>query len=76
MTANLQDNVAFMRKEAITVLIQLLASKPENEEFILSQIINKFGDSDAKVITHLNKQLGFLILKHSNMIPVLIREIK
>lgn len=32
-------------------MIELLTRKPENEELILSAIINKFGDSDKGLIT-------------------------
>lgn len=70
------DSLYFYRKGLNELLIELLSEKPENEEFILTNVINKFGDPETSLITHLNRNLGLFLNKHSRMTWILIKEVE
>ena len=57
----LADDLDFAKENYVTILGELIKSKPEQEEYILSALINKFGDKSKRFINALNKVLGDLI---------------
>ena len=44
-----KDDLEYFRKQALTILVDLISSKPEIEELILSIVVNKLGDLSKKV---------------------------
>ena len=44
-----KDGLEYYRKQALEILVQLMTSKPEIEDIILSILINKLGDQSKKV---------------------------
>lgn len=51
----------------MNILFELVSSKPELEEYIISALINKFGDTDKTLVTHLNKELSTLVYVNINI---------
>lgn len=44
-----KDDLEYFKKLALTILVDLISSKPEIEEVILGILINKLGDLSKKV---------------------------
>jgi hypothetical protein len=57
----LHDDLDYYKENSITILGELLKSKPEQEEVILNMLVNKFGDKSKKFITSLNKVMHDLL---------------
>lgn len=69
-----KDPLEFYRKQALQILLDLLCSKPEIEDIILSILINKIGDTSKKVENHAVQMLCKLLKVHPEMAPVVLHE--
>lgn len=47
-----KDDLEYLRKIGLDVLVYLIQNKPEIEEVILTNLVNKLGDSSKKVQQH------------------------
>ena len=70
------DDLEFYRKYSLNCLEELIESKPEMEEVILSAIVNKLGDVTKKISCHTIYLLIQLIKKHVTMAEVIVREVQ
>ena len=57
-------------------MAELLASRKEQEKFLLETLVNKLGHPRAKIGPCVANQLEKLVQTHPNMRPVVIDEIE
>ena len=72
----LKDAVETTRRKAITALSILLAYSPEQEQGLLSRLVNKVGDPTRAVATSSVAQLERLLQQHGNMKLVVVSEVE
>jgi ribosome biogenesis protein MAK21 len=72
--ASLQNGKEDNKTRAIICASKLLKSCPEREAFLLSIIVNKFGDPDKKVASKATYNLRQILLTHPNMAHVMVLE--
>lgn len=72
--ASLQNGKEDNKTRAIICASKLLKSCPEREAFLLSVIVNKFGDPDKKVASKATYNLRQILLTHPNMAHVMVLE--
>ena len=70
------DNLEYLKRNIISMAFKLLAACPEQEQFLLMLIVNKLGDSDRKIASHVVYVLIELIKKHPNMRTVIVVEVE
>ncbi|KRY18312.1 Trehalase [Trichinella patagoniensis] len=70
------DTVEAVRLKGCILLVDLLIAKAEQEQFILSSLVNKLGDQSVKVATQVVKLIGRLFLAHPNMKVVVVDELE
>ena len=46
---SLKSNIEFFKKNCISIAGAMLASKPEQEQRLLSMLVNKFGDPSRAI---------------------------
>ena len=64
------------KRIAIRSVYELLAARPEQEQQLLSQLVNKLGDPNKKIASQVVYYLRQLVDKHKNMRPIVVREIE
>ena len=74
LEGQLKDPAAFHRCKILSIVWELFVAKPEQEQSNLALILNKLGDKDNKVSSKATYLLLLTSQKHSNMLPVLVRE--
>lgn len=72
--ATLQNGKEDSKTKAIVVASRLLKSCPEREGFLLSVIVNKFGDPEKSVASKATYNLRQILLTHPNMAHVMVLE--
>ncbi|KRX20351.1 Trehalase [Trichinella nelsoni] len=70
------DTVEAVRLKGCILLVDLLIAKAEQEQFILSSLVNKLGDQSVKVATQVVKLIGRLFVAHPNMKVVVVDELE
>lgn len=76
LTTVAHDTLDANKEKAITNMYKLLAKNAEQEEKLLSQIVNKIGDPSSKVASKAVFCLGQLLNEHPNMKQVVLNEIE
>jgi len=72
----LKDAVETTRRKAISAMCILLAYSPEQEQGLLTRLVNKIGDPTRGVATTAVSQLERLLQQHGNMKQVVVSEIE
>ncbi|KRX91708.1 CCAAT/enhancer-binding protein zeta, partial [Trichinella pseudospiralis] len=70
------DTVEAVRLKGCVLLVDLLIAKAEQEQFILSSLVNKLGDQSVKVATQVVKLISRLFVAHPNMKVVVVNELE
>ncbi|EFA86361.1 CAATT-binding protein [Heterostelium album PN500] len=71
-----RDSVTLVRQKTIRILHGLLMKKPEQEDVLLTLLVNKLGDNDRKNASIVPELLEEIIYVHPGMKPVVIREVE
>lgn len=74
LQAALQNGKEINKVKAIISASNLLKSCPEREAFLLSILVNKFGDPDKKIASKATYHLRQILMKHPNMAQYMILE--
>jgi ribosome biogenesis protein MAK21 len=74
LQASLQNGKEVSKTKAIIAATKLLKSCPEREAFLLTVLVNKFGDPDKKIASKATYNLRQILLSHPNMAPVMVLE--
>jgi len=72
----LQDTLVNIRSKMLGTIYDLLSEKPEQEQILLSLLVNKIGDPDRKVASKAVYLTRSLVTKHPNMKLVVTKEIE
>lgn len=72
----LKDSVDTTRRKGIAAMTSLLSYSPEQEQLLLSRIVNKIGDPTRAVATSTVGQLEKLLQKHCQMKSVVVAEVE
>lgn len=70
------DTLEYFRKLAITAITDCLSEKPEQEETLLSLLLNKVGDKTPDVSKHASESTIRLLKKHNSMTSVVVGQIQ
>ncbi|XP_031499827.1 protein SLOW WALKER 2 [Nymphaea colorata] len=70
-----KDTLYVLKKKSLKTLYKLLESKPEQERRLLSAVVNKLGDPEARVASDASFFLTCLLSTHPNMKLVVIEEV-
>ncbi|XP_022242297.1 CCAAT/enhancer-binding protein zeta-like [Limulus polyphemus] len=70
------DTVEKTKQKAITTMSELLTQNPEQEQFLLSCLVNKIGDPVHRVAARIPHLLGNLLSIHPNMKKVVAEEVE
>lgn len=68
----LHDDLTYIKHRALDMATQCLISNPEQEQYLLSIIIDKFADSNNQTCSKVIQSLSKVVESHSNMIPVIV----
>ena len=71
-----KDPLADIRNKILGIVFELLQMKPEQEQALLSILVNKLGDPERKVASKSSYLLCQLVAKHPNMKLVVIKEVE
>lgn len=71
-----KDTIAVYRIKAVSVMYRLLSSHPEQEQLLLSTLVNKMGDTEQKVVSKVIYCMTQLLRIHPNMKMVIMNEIE
>ncbi|XP_069118836.1 CCAAT/enhancer-binding protein zeta-like [Argopecten irradians] len=71
-----KDTIQAAKQKAISTVYELLADKPEQEQLLLSMLVNKLGDPDYKLAAKSTHLLSRLVDKHPNMKAVVVAEVE
>lgn len=74
LQASLQNGKEVNKTKAIYSVSKLLKSCPERETFLLTVLVNKFGDPDKKIASKATYSLRQILMAHPNMAPVMVLE--
>ena len=72
----LKDTVDTARRKTISALSALLAYSPEQEQGLLSRLVNKVGDPTRTVATSAVAQMERLLQQHGNMKTFVVFEVE
>ncbi|NXC51167.1 CEBPZ protein, partial [Penelope pileata] len=70
------DSLTATKARAMAAAHELLCNKPEQEKFLLVQLVNKLGDPQNKIATKASYLLETLLYKHPNMKGVVCSEVE
>lgn len=70
------DTVEAVKAKSISTMYELLVNKPELEQKLLSQLVNKLGDPDYKVASKVVHWLKNLVKVHAQMKEVVVTEVE
>lgn len=74
LQSSLQNGKDVSKTKAIIAATKLLKSCPEREAFLLTVLVNKFGDPDKKIASKATYNLRQILMKHPNMAHVMVLE--
>ncbi|MBW0485708.1 hypothetical protein O181_025423 [Austropuccinia psidii MF-1] len=69
------DPLAFTRTQSISHLFYLLNDKPEQEQNLLTLLVNKLGDNDKNICSRSSHYLLQLLEMHPLMKSIIVREV-
>ncbi|XP_068730456.1 CCAAT/enhancer-binding protein zeta-like [Montipora capricornis] len=72
----LHDTLIHIRSKILGTIFDLLSEKPEQEQVLLSLLVNKIGDPEKKVASKAVDLLRRLVIKHPNMKLVITKEME
>lgn len=61
--------------KATKMLLDLIITKPEQEQFLLASLVNKLGDKVGKVASKVGYYLLQLVEEHPNMKEIVVGEV-
>ncbi|NXJ12147.1 CEBPZ protein, partial [Odontophorus gujanensis] len=70
------DSLTATKTRALAAVHELLCNKPEQEKFLLVQLVNKLGDPQNKIATKASYLLETLLHRHPNMKGVVCSEVE
>ena len=70
------DPLDYFKKLAISILSDLLMECPEQEETLLTLLVNKLGDPNDEVAKHTVQNIVRIIKRHNNMTQVVTGEVR
>ncbi|NXL83516.1 CEBPZ protein, partial [Alectura lathami] len=70
------DSLTATKARALAAAHELLCNKPEQEKFLLVQLVNKLGDPQNKIATKASYLLETLLHRHPNMKAVVCSEVE
>lgn len=76
LQSTLQSGKEISKVKAMISSAKLLKSCPEREAFLLTILVNKFGDPDKKVASKATYNLRMVFLSHPNMAQVMAQEVE
>lgn len=74
LQSSLQNGKEVNKTKAIIAVTKLLKSCPEREAFLLTVLVNKFGDPDKKIASKATYNLRQILMTHPNMAHVMVLE--
>lgn len=74
LQASLQNGKEANKVKAMIAATKLLKACPEREAFLLTILVNKFGDPDKKIASKATYNLRQILLTHPNMGSVMVLE--
>lgn len=74
LQSSLQNGKEATKLKAIIAVSKLLKCCPEREDFLLTILVNKFGDPERKVASKASYHLHQILLTHPNMAAVMVVE--
>ena len=72
LQASLQNGKDICKIKAIISAAKLLKNCPEREAFLLTVLVNKFGDPDKKIASKATYSLRQILMVHPNMAPAMV----
>lgn len=72
----LRDTLETLRRRILGIVYELLSEKPEQEQVLLSLLVNKIGDPERKVASRAVFLLKNLVTKHPRMKLVVTKEVE
>jgi ribosome biogenesis protein MAK21 len=76
LDGGIKSNVDFFKKTCLGIILDLLASKPEQEQRLLMMLVNKLGDHVASFSSNVTQHLKTLLSKHPAMKIVVAKEVR
>ncbi|GAB6023262.1 hypothetical protein CHUAL_008074 [Chamberlinius hualienensis] len=70
------DLVDVYKRKALKVMFELLLNNPEQEQLLLSNIVNKLGDPNHKIASQTSYFLCQLLDKHPTMKTIVVNEVE
>ncbi|KAJ3256389.1 hypothetical protein HK103_005518 [Boothiomyces macroporosus] len=71
-----KDVLQHVKSKMLSTVFELLCEKPEQEENLLTLLVNKMGDLDKKIASKATYLLTQLLIKHPAMKSVVIKEVE
>lgn len=68
------DPLLFVKAKVLNVIYELLKTKPEGEQNLLTLLVNKLGDQEKKIASKGSHLLGLLLQEHPAMKLIVIKE--
>ena len=68
------DPLMFVKTKVLTYIYELLKSKPEEEQNLLTLLINKLGDQEKKLASKASYLLSLILQEHPAMKLIVIKE--
>ncbi|KAG9312645.1 CBF/Mak21 family-domain-containing protein [Chiua virens] len=69
------DSLPYVRTQTLTLICNLLRSKPEQEHNLLKLLVNKLGDAEKQVCSRASYHILQVLQTHPSMKSVIIREV-
>ena len=72
----LKDPVLHFKNKILACISELLIAKPEEEQNLLTLLVNKMGDLDNKIASKAAHLLSQVLIQHSAMKAVVVKEVE
>jgi hypothetical protein len=76
LDTGLKSTVDFFKMKCMDIVANWISSKPEQENVLLTFLVNKLGDPSSKVASKCIALLGNVLYQHPAMKLVMIREVR
>ena len=70
-----KNTVEHVKKQMMTILLELIMQRPEEERTLLALIVNKYGDNEKKVSKYVSTLLKRLLSVHPNMTCIVLQQL-
>jgi len=71
-----KDPLVNIRSKILGIIYELLSMKPEQEQKLLTMLVNKLGDPERKISSKTSFLLTQLVSKHPNMQEIVVSEVE